>query len=147
MLGVDHLAVGGVAQCILAIHGANATFEGLEQFVVHALVHQQIIGRHTGLTHIEPLAKSDTTRCHLDVCRGVHDAGAFAAQLQRHRREIAARLFHHELAHVHASGKEDIVKLFIQKCLILLSATFYYSDIFLLKQFSQHICHNLCSMW
>ena len=42
---------------------------------------------------------------------------------------------------------EDIVKLFIQKCLILLSATFYYSDIFLLKQFSQHICHNLCSMW
>ena len=119
MLGVDHLAVGGVAQRILAIHGANATFESLEQLVVHALVHQQIIGCHTGLAHIEPLAKSDTTRCHLDVCRGIHDAGAFAAQLQRHRREIAARLLHHKLAHVHASGKEDLVPTLLQQGCIL----------------------------
>ena len=119
MLAVDHLAVGEVAQRILAIHGANATFEGLEQLVVHALVHQQIIGRHTGLTHIEPLAKSDTTRCHLDVCRGVHDAGAFAAQLQRNRREVSTRLLHHKLAHVYASGKEDLVPMLLQQGRIL----------------------------
>ena len=50
------------------------------------------------------------------------DDGAFAAQLQGDGGQVAAGLFHDQLAHVHAAGEEDVVKALLQQGGVLLPA-------------------------
>ena len=119
MLGVDDMAVVLVVERVFAKHVADFLLDELQQLIVHARVNQQIVGRHAGLAHVEPLAKGDTPRRDLQICGGVHDAGALATQLKRHGCEIFARALHDKLADRNAAGKEDLVPALIEQRLIL----------------------------
>ena len=86
---------------------------------MHARIDQQVVGRHAGLPHVEPFAKGDTPCRDLQICRRIHDAGALAAQLKRHGREVFARALHDELADRNATGKEDLVPVLIEQRFVL----------------------------
>ena len=62
MLGVDDMAVVLVVDRVLAKHVADLLLDEFQQLIVHARIDQQIVGRHTGLAHVEPLTKGDTPR-------------------------------------------------------------------------------------
>ena len=119
MLGVDDMAVVLVVERVLAKHAADLFLDEAQQLIVHARIDQQIVGRYTGLAHVEPLTKGDAACCHAQVCRGVHDAGALAAQLKCHGREVFARALHDELADRNAAGKENLIPALIEQCLVL----------------------------
>ena len=115
MLGVDDMPVILVIERMLAKHTADLFLDEAQQLVVHACIDQQVVGRHAGLPHVEPFAKGDTPCRDLQVCRRIHDAGALAAQLKRHGREVFTRALHNELADRNATGKEDLVPALIEQ--------------------------------
>ena len=119
MLGVDDMAVVLVVERVLAKHAADLFLEEAQQLIVHARIDQQIVGCYTGLAHVEPLTKGDAACRHLQVCGGIHDAGALAAQLKCHGREVFARALHDELADRNAAGKENLIPALIEQCLVL----------------------------
>ena len=119
MLGVDDMSVVLVVERMLAKHATDFLLDEFQQLIVHARIDQQIVGRYTGLAHVEPLTKGDAACCHLQVCGGIHDAGALAAQLKCHGREVFARALHDELADRNAAGKENLIPALIEQCLVL----------------------------
>ena len=119
MLGVDNMPVVLVVERVLAKHTAGLFPDETQQLVVHAYVDQQIVGRYTGLAHVEPFTKCDAACRDLQVCRRIHDAGALAAQLKRHGREVFARTLHDELADRNATGKEDLVPTLVEQRFVL----------------------------
>ena len=119
MLSIDDMPVVLVVERVLAKHTADLLLDEAQQLVVHARIDQQVVGRHAGLPHVEPLTKGDTACCHLQVCGGIHDTGALATQFKRHRREVFTRALHDELADRNATGKEDLVPALIEQRLVL----------------------------
>ena len=119
MLGVDNMTVVLVIERVLAKHTADLFLDETQQLVVHARVDQQVVGRHAGLSHVEPFTKGDTPRCDLQVCRRIHDAGALSAQLKRHGRKVFTCALHDEFADRNATGKEDLVPALVEQCFVL----------------------------
>ena len=119
MLGVDNMTVVLVVERVLAKHATDLLLDEAQQFIVHARVDQQVVGRHAGLPHVEPFTKGDTPCRDLQVCRRIHDAGTLSAQLKRHGRKVFTCALHDELADRNASGKEDFVPAFIEQRLVL----------------------------
>ena len=119
MLGVDDMPVVLVIERMLAKHTAGLLLDKVQQLVVHARIDQQVVGRHAGLPHVEPLAKGDTPRCDLQVCRRIHDTGALSAQLKRHGRKVFTCALHDEFANRNATGKEDLVPALIEQRFVL----------------------------
>ena len=115
MLSIDDMPAILVIERMLAKHTADLFLDEAQQLVVHARIDQQVVGRHAGLPHVEPFAKGDTPCRDLQICRRIHDAGALAAQLKRHGREVFARALHNELADRNATGKEDLVPALIEQ--------------------------------
>ena len=119
MLGVDDMPVILVVERVLAKHATDLLLDEAQQLIVHARVDQQVVGRHAGLSHVEPFTKGDAPCRDLQVCRRIHDTGALATQLKRHGRKVFARTLHDELADRNAAGKEDFVPALIEQRLIL----------------------------
>ena len=119
MLGVDDMPVILVIERMLAKHATDLLLDEAQQLIVHAHVDQQVVGRHAGLSHVEPFTKCDTACRDLQVSRRIHDAGALSAQLKRHGRKVFTCALHDELADRNATGKEDFVPAFIEQRLIL----------------------------
>ena len=128
MFAIDHLAVCGIRNGILAIHLLRLTLDCIEEFIVHALVYQQIVGGNAGLPHVEPLAERDAARRHLDVGRRIDDARALSAEFECDGRKVAARALHNKLSHVHASGKEDFVPTLFKQRGVLHATAFDHLD-------------------
>ena len=119
MLGVDNMTVVLVVERVLAKHTAGLLLDKVQQFVVHARIDQQVVGRYAGLPHVEPFTKGDTPRRDLQVCRRIHDAGTLSAQLKRHGRKVFTCALHDELADRNATGKEDLVPALIEQRFVL----------------------------
>ncbi len=71
---------------VLAVVAVEAFVKLRYQIIRNAFVHKEIVGRHAGLSRIDALAPGDALRRALHVGVLMHDAGAFAAQLQHDRR-------------------------------------------------------------
>ena len=108
-----------VIERVLAKHATDLFLDEAQQLVVHAHIDQQIVGRYTGLAHVEPFTKGDAACRDLQVCRRIHDAGTLSAQLKRHRREVFARALHDELADRNATGKENLVPALVEQRYVL----------------------------
>ena len=108
-----------VIERMLAKHTAGLLLDKVQQLVVHARIDQQVVGRYTGLPHVEPFTKGDTPRRDLQVCRRIHDAGTLSAQLKRHGRKVFTCTLHDELADRNATGKEDLVPVLIEQRFVL----------------------------
>ena len=119
MLGIDNMTVVLVVERVLAKHATDLLLDKAQQLVVHARIDQQIVGRHTGLSHVEPFTKGDTPRRDLQVCRRIHDAGTLAAQLKRHGRKVFTCALHDELTDRNATGKEDLVPALVEQRFVL----------------------------
>ena len=122
VLAVDHLAVFGVGKRgipELALDGAG---ELGEERLLHALVHEQVVGRHAGLPDVQPLAEGDALGRHAQVGRGVDDARALSAELERDGGQALGRAAHDELAHRDAASEEDVVPGLVQKRGVLRAA-------------------------
>ena len=119
MLGVDDVAVILVVERMLAKHAADLLLDEAQQLIVHVHVDQQIVGRYTGLAHVEPFTKGDAPCRDLQVCRRIHNAGTLSAQLKRHGRQVFTCPLHDEFADRNAAGKEDLVPALIEQRFVL----------------------------
>ena len=119
MLGIDDMPVILVVERMLAKHTARLFLDEAQQLVVHTRIDQQVVGRHTGLPHVEPFTKGDTPCRNLQVCRRIHDAGTLSTQLKRHGRKVFTCALHDELADRNATGKEDLVPALIEQRFVL----------------------------
>ena len=96
----------------------QSLFVLLEKRRFNALFNHQIVRCDAGLTGVEHLAESDAPRGERKVCCLVHDDGALAAELERHRSEPLCGGLHDGLADGDAAGKEYVVKRFIEQRLV-----------------------------
>ena len=82
MLLVDNLAVIGVGQRVFAELAFYLGGQLGNQLVMHAAFDQNVVGCNARLAAVEEFSEHDALRCQLDVSAGIHNAGAFSAQLK-----------------------------------------------------------------
>ena len=100
----------------------KSLFVLLDKRRFNALFNHQIVRCDAGLTGVEHLAESDAPRGEREVCCLVHDDGALAAELERHRSEPLCGGLHDGLADGDAAGKEYVVKRFIEQRLVRIAS-------------------------
>ena len=135
MLPVDDLAVIGVRQRILAQLLLDLPHQLGDQRVVHAALHQNVVGRHAGLPAVQKLAEHDALSGQRQVRARIHDAGALAAQLKHGGRQVFRCMAQHFLAHVLTSGEEDEVELLLQQCRVFRASAFHHGHVLGCKAF------------
>jgi hypothetical protein len=81
-------------------------------------VAKDIVRRHAGLAAIQNFAEHDAPCGERYIGGAVHDAGAFAAQLQHHRGQRVGGAVQHLPAHGLAAGEKDLVEPLVQQGLI-----------------------------
>ena len=79
---------------------------------------------------VEQLAEGKAARGDAQIGGFIDDAGAFAAQFQRHGSEVFAGGAHDLAADRHAAGEEDVIKPLMQQRLIFRAAAFDQRDVF-----------------
>lgn len=110
MAAIDNARQVGALQRFRPELRANLAAQGVQQRVFHAPRHQHIIRRDARLPRVEGFAENNAARRQRDVRVRGNDGGAFAAQLQRHRRQVFARGGHDAPAHRRAARKEYFIK-------------------------------------
>ena len=130
VLAVDDLAVVGVGEGVGAVLPGNLLLNQGQKRLLHALVHQQIVGGNAGLAAVEELAKDNPPGRHLQIAVGGDDAGALASQLQGDRGQVDGGLFHHQPPHRDPAGEEDIVEPLLQKGCVFGTASLHNGDVF-----------------
>ena len=73
-------------------------------------MHQQKVRRHTGLPGAEQFAPGDAPAGGVQVCGFIDDTGAFAAELQYHRRQMLRSGSHNLAADGSSAGEEDQIE-------------------------------------
>ena len=99
---------------------------------------QQVVGGDAGLPRIEGLAPCDAARGGLHVGASVHDAGAFAAQLQYDGREVPRRGGHDDPPQLGAAREEDEVPAPVQQQRIDVAVALDDGDVALVVDFADH---------
>ena len=117
---VDDAAIVGVLQRLRPVLAANFRLQGRHQPVMDSAVAQDIVGGHAGLAAVEKLAEHDAPGRQRDVGGLVHDAGAFAAQLQHGGGQCFSGVAQHLPAHRGAAREKHKVKFLFQKCGVFL---------------------------
>ena len=110
MLPVYNFSIIRILQRLSSVHVRNFFFDIFQKPFLYLLMYQYIIRRYAGLAAVQIFSKRQASGRQLQICALVDDAGTFSSQLQGHRRQMGAGLFHHQLSHVHTARKEDIIK-------------------------------------
>ena len=101
-------------------------------------MHQHIVRGHAGLSGVEQLAPYQPPGRERDIRCFVHNHGAFAAQLQAHRRQVSGRLFHHQPPHLRAAGEEDEVKPLLQQACVFLTSALHHGHMLRREELLRH---------
>jgi len=80
----------------------------LDELVVHAALHINAVGTHTGLARVTVLAGDGTFHGRVDVGVIKHDEGRIAAEFQRELFHRGRRLRHQDATHFCAAGEADV---------------------------------------
>src|SRR5450432_3163488 len=94
----------------LAIELQNGGLYRLQQFVLDGCMHQEIIGRNTGLPDIREFGKYDATRRRPDMRVTFHHDGALAAQFEGDRHEIGRSQLINGTPDRNASRKKNMIE-------------------------------------
>ena len=87
----------------------DLVLEQRDQLLLYLPVDQKVVGRDTGLSHVEELAEDNPFGRQLQVGAFGDDDGAFAPKFQRDGGEMSGSLLHHLPSHRRTSGEEDVV--------------------------------------
>lgn len=128
MLFVHDTSVIRAGQRVAAVKGGNLPGQKRQQPVMNVPVHEHIIRRDAGLPGVQVFAEGEALCRQGEVCGLVNDARAFAAQLQRHGREPARGLFHHQPANGHTAREKDIVEFLFQQGFVFRASALHDGD-------------------
>ena len=142
MLFIDDLAVVRVLQRLGAVLLADLVTNLLDQPLFDAAVAENVIRRDAGLAAVKEFSEDDPLGGQLQIGGGIHDTGAFAAQLQHRGGQVFSRMAQHFPAHALAAGEEDHVEFLLQQSGIFISATGDHGHIFRLKALRDDLRHH-----
>ena len=112
---VDDAAVVRVLQRLRPVLAGDLRLQSRHQPVMDSALAQDIVGGHAGLAAVEEFAEHDAPGRQRNVGGLVHDAGAFAAQLQHGGGQRFGGVAQHFPAHRGAAREEHKVKFLLQQ--------------------------------
>ena len=114
MLFVDDFSIIRILQGIRTKLSDDFSLNGFHQLIPDLAIAQNIIRCHAGLPAIQIFSEHDPPGRQRDLCRSIHDAGAFPTQLQRHRGQIFRSASKHLPSHGLASSEKYHIKPLLQ---------------------------------
>ena len=115
VLLVDDFAVVGIVQRMLAELLLNLGRKLGHQLFPDGSVAEDIVRGHAGLAAVEKFSEDNAFGGQRNIGGFVHDAGAFAPQLQHHGGQMLRRPAQHLPAYALAAGEENEVKFLLQQ--------------------------------
>ncbi len=146
MLLIDDLSVVKIQKRRLAELLLDLAADLLDQPVLDCAVTVHIIRGDAGLPAVQIFSKDNPFGRQPDVGAALHNAGAFSAQLQGDGGEVSGRVLHDLFAHGLASGKENIVKMFVQQAGVFLPSPGNHRHVLFLEAFLQDRADDLAGM-
>ena len=113
MLLVDDLSIVRIIQRFFRKLFPDLIFYFQDQSVFYGPVAVNIIRSYTGLSAVQEFPKNNPFCSQLQVRCFFYNAGAFSSKLQSDRSEKLCGFCHDLFSHMLASGKKDIIKMFI----------------------------------
>ena len=138
----DHVHIVPAGQRIPAGHLRQVADEAGDELILHPPVHKHVVRCDAGLPAVEQLAEGDAPRGEVELRGRVHHAGGLAAQLQRHRRQVLGGAAHDLAPHLHAAGKEDVVKPLREQRPVLLAPALHDGDKLLREARAHHLADD-----
>ena len=114
MLFVDDFSIIRILQGIFSKLPRDLLSDSFHQLIPDLAIAQNIIRCHAGLPAIQIFSEHDPPGRQRDLCRSIHDAGAFPTQLQRHRGQVFRGTSQHLPSHDLASGEKYHIKPLLQ---------------------------------
>ena len=100
---------------IIAVKLLHIGLELAHELVLDRVVNEQVIRRNARLAHVEHLRAQNATSAHLNVAVFGKVQRRFAAQLERHRRQVLGGSAQHHTPHGAIARVENVVPLFLQQ--------------------------------
>ena len=116
---------------VRAVKAADRRLHLLQERGEHAPVHKNVIGRDAGLPRVEELAPGDALARGAQLCRSVHDDGAFAAEFKGDGGQMLRRGAHDDPAHARTARKKDRIEAGAQQRRAVFGAAFGAGNVFL----------------
>lgn len=137
-----HAHIVAVLLDVGAVKLAHGLGKLLDEGLLHLLVDEQVVGRYAGLPRVEGLAPRYTLGGGGNVGRAVYDAGALAAELEHHGREVPRGGLHHDLAQRGTAGEEDEVEAVGEQGLVDVAVAQHDGDVLRVEGVFDHLTQH-----
>jgi hypothetical protein len=116
MLLVNDFPVIRILQGICSKLPRDLRPDSFHQSVADPDITQHIIRCHAGLPAIQIFSEHDPPGRQRDLCRSIHDAGAFPAEFKDYGCEELRRLLHYGCADRSGTREENEIEAFAEEC-------------------------------
>ena len=131
-----HVFVGAFRT--VRVQARELLFEGLHKGVLYVFMEEEVVRRNAGLAAVEALSPGNAAGGKGKVGFTIHYAGALAAKLQHHWREVFRLGFHCYPAKGGAAGEEHKVVAMLEEFPVDQPVTLHHRNVFLREGVGNH---------